>query len=162
MNIFYIHASPIISAKAMSSKHVVKMILESAQLLSTAHHKLHSDIAPNLYKPTHVNHPSNVWVRESVKHYEWLYQHFIALCDEYSNRYHKVHRTYTKLNEYLKITPSALQDNGFTEPPCAMPDVYKDNTSSLLSYRKYYESEKFFNEQDRTRYNTVLNTQGVV
>ena len=161
MNIFYIHASPIISAKAMSDKHVVKMILESAQLLSTAHHKLGSPIASNLYKPTHVNHPSTVWVRESVKHYEWLYQHFIALCDEYTNRYHKVHATYTKLNEFLKISPIALQNNGFTEPPCAMPDVYKVK-SSMLSYRKYYESEKFFNEQDRTRYNTVLNTQGVL
>jgi hypothetical protein len=161
MNIFYIHESPIISAKAMSDKHVVKMILESAQLMSTAHHKLDSPIAFNLYKPTHVNHPSNVWVRESAEHYEWLYQHFLALCDEYSNRYHKVHATYTKLNEYLKTPPIALERKGFTEPPCAMPDIYKV-ASSLLSYRKYYESEKFFNEQDRTRYNTVLNTQGVL
>jgi hypothetical protein len=158
MNIFYIHESPITSARAMSNKHIVKMILESAQMLSTAHHKLFSNIASNLYKPTHVNHPSNVWVRESVEHYEWLYQHFLALCDEYSNRYHKVHRTYTKLNEYLKISPSALQRKGFTPPPCAMPDTYKTSTS-LLSYRKYYESEKFFNEQDRTRYNKVLNTK---
>jgi two-component SAPR family response regulator len=161
MNIFYIHESPVVSAKAMSDKHVVKMILESAQLMSTAHHKLNSNIAIYLYKPTHVNHPSNVWVRESAEHYEWLYQHFLALCNEYTNRYHKVHATYTKLNKYLQTTPIALQRKGFTEPPCAMPDVYKVK-SSLLSYRKYYESEKFFNEQDRTRYNTVLNTQGVL
>lgn len=157
MNIFYIHTSPYTSAKAMSDKHVVKMILESAQLLSTAHHLLNSQNAPLLYKPTHSKHPSAVWVRQSKAHYDWLYQHFIALCEEYTKRYGKVHGTDTKLRKLLATPPINLLDNGFVPPPCAMPDEYKDG-NSLSSYRKYYEAKKFFNEQDRTRYNTVLNT----
>lgn len=157
MNIFYIHTSPYTSAKAMSDKHVVKMILESAQLLSTAHHLLNSQNAPLLYKPTHSKHPSAVWVRQSKAHYDWLYQHFIALCEEYTKRYGKVHGTDTKLRKLLATPPINLLDNGFVPPPCAMPDEYKDG-NSLSSYRKYYEAKKFFNEQDRTRYNKVLNT----
>ncbi len=157
MNIFYIHTSPYTSAKAMSDKHVVKMILESAQLLSTAHHLLESKNAPLLYKPTHAKHPSAVWVRQSKAHYEWLYEHFIALCEEYTNRYGKVHGTELKLRKLLATPPINLLDNGFTPPPCAMPDEYKDG-NSLSSYRKYYEAKKFFNEQDRTRYTKVLNT----
>lgn len=157
MNIFYIHTSPHISAQAMSDKHVVKMILESAQLLSTAHHLLKSDNAPLLYKPTHSKHPSAVWVRQSKAHYEWLYNHFISLCMEYTKRYGKVHGTDLKLRNLLATPPINLLDNGFAPPPCAMPDEFKDG-DSLSSYRKYYEAKKFFNEQDRTRYTKVLNT----
>jgi hypothetical protein len=89
MNIFYIHENPTISAKAMSNKHVVKMILESAQLLSTAHHILDKSTSSELYKPTHKNHPSAIWVRQSYKNYQWLYNHFISLCEEYTKRYNK-------------------------------------------------------------------------
>jgi hypothetical protein len=141
----------------MSDKHVVKMILESAQLLSTAHHLLKSDNAPLLYKPTHSKHPSAVWVRQSKAHYEWLYNHFISLCMEYTKRYGKVHGTDSKLRNLLATPPINLLDNGFAPPPCAMPDEFKDG-DSLSSYRKYYEAKKFFNEQDRTRYTKVLNT----
>lgn len=158
MNIFYIHTNPVVSATAMSDKHVVKMILESAQLLSTAHHMLDSEVKHLLYKPTHVNHPSNKWVRESAKHYKWLYEHFVALCEEYTKRFNKVHATETKLKELLSSIPTRLQDNGFIEPPCAMPDLYK-NGNSMLSYRSYYEAEKFFNEKDKLRYTSVI-TQG--
>lgn len=157
MNIFYIHEDPTMCAKAMSDKHVVKMILESAQLLSTAHHVLDSPLASLLYKKTHVNHPSNIWARQSDKHYQWLYEHFIALCEQYTQRFQKVHATEIKLKEVLSMLPNKIPTENFTPPPCAMPDEYKVE-NSLLSYRKYYEAKKFFNEYDKTRYNKVLQT----
>lgn len=139
----------------MSDKHVVKMILESAQLMSTAHHLHNSKHAPLLYKPTHTKHPSAIWVRQSKQHYEWLYQHFVALCDEYTKRYGKVHKTQQTIGDVLKLVPSEMPDVEFTAPPCAMPDEYKDG-DSLSSYRRYYESEKFFNTQDRIRYTNII------
>jgi hypothetical protein len=158
MNIFYIHENPTISAKAMSNKHVVKMILESAQLLSTAHHILDKSTSSELYKPTHKNHPSAIWVRQSYKNYQWLYNHFVSLCEEYTKRYNKVHKTEEKLKSILYYAPTNIKNKEFTAPPCAMPDKYKDG-NSVSSYRKYYEAEKFFNEDDRLRYMSILNLQ---
>ena len=81
MNIFYLSRSPVEAAKMQCDKHVVKMILETAQLLSTAHHEL--DGASVAYKPTHKNHPSAVWVRSSSDHYRWTVAHLEALGSEY-------------------------------------------------------------------------------
>lgn len=155
MNIFYIHTQPEVCAHAMSNKHVVKMILESAQLLSTAHHELQSHIAKHLYKPTHKNHPSAKWVRQSSQHYNWLYAHFVYLNAEYFERYQRVHKTW-QLHTYLSQVPSNLKDNGFAPPPPAMPDEYKVLDNPLLSYRKYYEAEKLFTQEDATRYKKFI------
>lgn len=158
MNIFYLHQDPSISAQAMTDKHVVKMILESAQMLSCAHHVLDKDHAKNkdkLYKVTHQNHPSSVWVRQSKKNYEWLYSHFLALSLEYANRYHKVHKTYKELNEILQPFPNNLPDGYFTQPPQAMPDIFKDS-DSIQAYRKYYETQKIHNDKDLERYKLTL------
>jgi hypothetical protein len=90
MNIFVTSDCPIKSAAYLDDKRVVKMILESAQLLSNAlYFSEMPEVAP--YKPTHVNHPCSVWVRESRANYLWLVDHFIALCDEYEARYNKLH-----------------------------------------------------------------------
>ena len=160
MNVFYLDKDPNIAAKAMTNKHVVKMILESAQLLSTAHHVLDGDNAVNkdlLYKPTHKNHPSAVWVRASIQNYHWLYMHFLALCIEYSVRYgNKVHLTYTKLSDILLHLPKNLNKFGFTQPPCAMPDQYKVKNDSVQSYRNYYIGEKLKLDGDRSRFISVL------
>ena len=89
MNIFYLARDPEIAAQMMCDKHVVKMILESAQMLSTAHRVLDGDEYANshgLYKMAHKNHPSTIWVRSSVKNYMWLYDHMIALMNEYTHR----------------------------------------------------------------------------
>ena len=69
MNIFYLDRNPILAADKQCDRHVVKMILETAQLLSTAHYEL--DGESPAYKPTHKNHPSAVWVRKSLDHYLW-------------------------------------------------------------------------------------------
>jgi hypothetical protein len=86
MNIFYLHRDPIVAAKVQYNKHVVKMILESAQMLCTAHHHFNEDTNVP-YKKAHYNHPSTKWVRESIDHYFWLYDHMIGLGEEYTRRY---------------------------------------------------------------------------
>ena len=120
LNIFYVDSDPIEAAQSLVDKHVVKMILESAQLLSTAHRIIDGreiegvsksgrkarrwilDDArePVLYTATHVNHPSAIWARTSILNYNWLADHFFALLNEYTYRYDKHHkdRKSTRLN----------------------------------------------------------------
>lgn len=97
MNIFVTEPCPIASAEALDDKRVVKMILESAQLLSTAIHinvlTLDDDISQVLYKPTHKQHPCALWSAHSNSNWEWLFQHFLALCQEYTHRYGKYHKS---------------------------------------------------------------------
>jgi hypothetical protein len=126
-------------------KHCVKMILETAQLLSTAHRVLDGDEYADdvgLYKATHKNHPSAVWVRQSWANYNWAYVLFISLCAEYSWRYKKIHATST-LQIDLELRPKNLPDGYFTEPPQCMPDEYKDKCT-VTAYRQYYLGEKMY------------------
>ena len=141
MNIFYLHKDPVEAAKLQYNKHVVKMILESAQMLCTAHHEIMGDDADVPYKRAHVNHPSTVWARRSAQNYVWLYDHFVALAQEYKKRYGKDHLSYTKCEPYLRFLPGGLPYTGFTQPPQAMPDEYKDECS-LQAYWNYYINDK--------------------
>jgi hypothetical protein len=95
MNIFATSQCPIQCAQEMTNVHVVKMILESAQLLSTAHFVL--DGAQVGYKPTHQNHPCAIWARETSANYNWLYRHLTALCNEFTFRTGKTHKTSEQL-----------------------------------------------------------------
>ena len=141
MNIFYLHRDPVIAAKVQYNKHVVKMILESAQMLCTAHHEIMGEDADVPYKRAHVNHPSTIWCRRSAENYTWLYDHFVALAEEYTKRYNKEHLSYIKCKDKLSILPGGLPYTGFTEPPQCMPDEYKDK-SSIIAYWNYYIGEK--------------------
>ena len=85
MNIFYLDKCPNKAARLQYNKHVVKMILESAQMLCTAHH-VYGNPNDVPYKQAHLNHPSTVWTRENSLHYDWLYEHMLALGDEYNKR----------------------------------------------------------------------------
>lgn len=159
MNIFYLDKDPGVCASMHCDKHVVKMILELGQLLSTAHRVLdgteyidnssgrrikrwkvqeNEDI---LYKATHVNHPSAVWVRESNENYLYTFYLFEALSNEFLYRYTKVHKTYVLLREILSSVPENIPHGEFTEPPQAMPEYCRDK-SSVNAYRKYYLMEK--------------------
>ena len=144
MNIFYLNSDPVKAAQIQYDKHVVKMILESPQMLCTAHHLLcpeQSDDIP--YKIAHKNHPSTIWVRQSASHYLWLYYHMLALGDEYTKRYGKTHLTITKCKDVLAKYPGGIFHVGFTEPPQCMPDEYKVEGDSLSAYWNYYEQEKY-------------------
>lgn len=142
MNIFYLDINPERAAKKMYNKHVVKMVLESAQLLCTAHLLLDGDDADVPYKATHKNHPSAVWVRESAANYAWLYHHMIALGEEYTRRYGKKHLTILKCEGPLSKLPGGILDIGFTPMPQCMPDEYKVPGDSVAAYRNYYEKGK--------------------
>lgn len=164
MNIFYLDTDPKTCAKMHNDKHVVKMILEYAQLLSTAHRindgemyigktentgrnvkrwKLEDPLMEKvLYKATHVNHPSTVWTRESKYNYSYIYFLFCALCDEYTHRYGKVHMTDTKLRSALGKPPKNFPKCTPTTMPQCMPDYCKVEGDSIQAYKNYYINEK--------------------
>jgi len=162
MNIFYIDHDPIKAAQGMVDKHVVKMILESAQLLSTAHRLLdgtqiegtsktgrkakrwilHDGRQDVLYLATHIHHPSAVWCRQSVENYLWLVEHFFALMHEYTHRYNKKHACFGDLSFMLQSPPHKLKDYNWTNMPCAMADEYKISDDPLTNYRNYYKIGK--------------------
>ena len=144
MNIFYLHKDPVKAAQYQYNKHVVKMILESAQMLCTAHHHYaelndyNTDYIP--YKKAHYNHPSTVWCRQSIPNYMWLYKHMIALGDEYTKRYGKEHMSITKCR-HLHVHPENIPHEPIVQPPQCMPDKYKDKCS-IKAYWNYYIGEK--------------------
>tara|TARA_R110002110_G_scaffold333763_7_gene544795 strand:+ start:115 stop:609 length:495 start_codon:yes stop_codon:yes gene_type:complete len=147
MNIFYLDKCPVKAAKYQYNKHVVKMILESAQMLCTAHYVLDNrtrDLSNIPYRVTHINHPSTIWVRTNNRNYMWLYQHMIALGDEYTKRYNKKHLTITKCEDVLSKFPALLKDALYGDPidmPQCMPDEYKDECS-IQAYWNYYIGDK--------------------
>lgn len=140
MNIFYLSNDPNKAAKFQYNKHVVKMILETAQLLCTAHHELESSVDVP-YKPTHKNHPSAIWVRSSAEAYMWAYEHMLALGAEYTRRYGKEHLTITKCRELLYNLPDSISNSAFKQPPQCMPEQYHAE-SSVDAYWNYYINEK--------------------
>ena len=157
MNIFYLSDNPKLAAKYHNNSHVVKMVLETAQILCTAHRVLdgtEDKILKNgrfqkhwkmkdpeqelyLYKATHINHPSVKWACESKNNYEWLYKLFASLCEEYKYRYGKTHLCETKLMTKIMNPPKNISDTPFTSPPQAMPEEFHD-TDSIVAYRNYY------------------------
>ena len=143
MNIFYLHRDPVKAAQYQYNKHVVKMILESAQMLCTAHHCYgDKDQIQNVpYKQAHLNHPSTVWTRRSKSTYMWLYNHMMALGNEYTKRYGKTHLSITKCKNFLAKPPVHIQGDEFVQPPQCMPDEYKD-PCSIKAYWNYYIAEK--------------------
>lgn len=139
MNIFVLSIDPKRAAMYQVDKHVVKMVLETAQLLSTCHRMLESQWSDKVYKKTHMNHPCSVWVRQSSGNYRWLYAHFLSLLDEYTFRYGKVH----KCSMYKNILSFNPVPSGERTPfALAMPDQYKVDCP-VMSYRNYYLAEKY-------------------
>jgi len=144
MNIFVLDENPFAIPRMMLDKHAVKMVLETAQMLCTAHRVLDNLDNINgtpLYKAAHVNHPCSIWVRESLYNYRWLYNHFMALCTEYTYRYKKSHLCATKLLVALRNPPINIPVIPRTPFALAMPDYCKSNCA-ITSYRTYYCMEK--------------------
>jgi hypothetical protein len=135
MNIFFLHIDPKTCAEMHVDKHVVKMILELAQLLCSAHHLSNSEYEPP-YKLTHKNHPSAIWTRSSKSNYRWLVSLAKELCKEYTYRYEKIHKTEKYIDDLAQNIPP-LPDTDFTQPLQAMPDEYKEK-DSIDAYRNYY------------------------
>jgi hypothetical protein len=165
MNIFYLDNDPVKCAEMHVDKHVVKMILEYAQLLSTAHRVLDGVLTTGLsqsgrkqqryvlddqrqqmlYSATHINHPSAIWCRQSDSNYIWLSKLLLACCKEYTYRYGKVHKCEQSglVQELFSKLPNNIpRQKNFTGPTPAMPDDCKVLGDSLASYHKYYINNK--------------------
>lgn len=146
MNIFWLDTDTVKCAEYHCDKHVVKMILESCQLLSTAHHVVGNESdAP--YKKTHTNHPCAIWARDNKSNYILLHKLGVSLCNEYTKRYRKVHKCHELLLSTLNKMPVNIVDADLTIPPLAMPDDVKVNDGDtwddvVESYRLYYTNYK--------------------
>jgi hypothetical protein len=152
VNIFILDHDPILSAQYAVDRHVVKMVLETAQILCSTHHMLDGENVPdNLYKKTHANHPCSVWARKSSANYKWLHNFFRCQHDEFMFRYGKPHLSFTKLSYVLCHAPKNIQPGPLTPFAQAMPDEYR-NDDPVIAYRAYYNGEKreLFNWKNRS------------
>jgi len=138
MNIFYLDPNIDKCVQFHCDKHVVKMVLEYAQLLSSVHHMTGSS-NESMYKLTHKNHPDAIWARSSMQNYEYLFCLAIALGDEYTYRYSKVHKSIAIIESMP--TPS-LPSLGFSEPPKCVHDDFKQMDDTVEAYRAYYNRDK--------------------
>lgn len=141
MNIFYLHQLPALAAAYHCDKHVGKMLIESCQLLATAHH-YYGNGDQVTYRPTHANHPSAVWVRASRLHYMWLSDMVSYLSKQFMTRYGHHHKSgQVWLAELVKCPPAMWALPSTWQPPTlAMPDEYKSD-DHIQSYRRYYASK---------------------
>lgn len=137
MNIFVLDETPEICATYHCDSHVIKMILESVQMLSTT---VRSTGVIAGYRPTHKNHPCSKWARESIQNYQWLKQLTHCLNKEYIYRYDKVcnHKSYDMM---LTLPDPELPDIGLTPFAQAMPEKYR-GINPVQAYREYYVNDK--------------------
>jgi|TARA_R110001606_G_C15015865_1_gene609060 hypothetical protein len=153
MNIFYFDECPTESAQAQPDKMLVKMPLETAQMLCTAHRELDGNEYADeqgLYKRAYWNHPCTIWARESSANYFWLYKHFLALGREYTFRYGKIHKSVDKLSRALFKQPDNISRIGMTTLAQAMPDEYKHDDPTV-AYRDYVIHEKHYAKWEQGR-----------
>ena len=162
MNIFVLSPNPWLAAQQMFDKHVVKMPLETAQMLSTVHRVLDGEQTIRLSKngrkiktwihPTHdeflyrsamVNHPCTIWARETVANYHWLVDHGLALCEEYTRRYGRRHASEDIIYWCGENPPQRILESYKQTPhPQAMPEYCKVPNDAVSAYRQYYLKEK--------------------
>lgn len=141
MNIFLLSTDPREAAEAHCDKHVVKMILETAQLLYCAHWVLSPETLPaTAYRKTHPNHPCAIWVRESAANYRWLVSLGLCLCSEYTFRYGKTHKTESHI-KWLAENYPPLPSSEPTPFRMAMPEEFKD-ADPIVAYKQYYLGAK--------------------
>ena len=133
MNIFVLDSHPVLAAQSQHNKHVVKMILESAQLLCGP-----LENAP--YKRTHFNHPCAIWTRQTRSNYLWLIEHGLALADEYTHRYGKIHASHAVIR-HCASRVNEIPDGPLTRHAQAVPLEY-ERFDTVEAYRAYYIGTK--------------------
>lgn len=149
MNIFVTDSNPRLAAISLPDKLLVKMVLETTQLLATAFSEKYLNLGTltkkdgNPYRPTHVNHPSVKWTSSNIHNAKWLSEHGIALSEEYTKRYGKIH----SCDSQLRIADYTLESLGANSNlhsnfVMAMPDEFR-SPDPVLSYRKYLHSKKY-------------------
>jgi hypothetical protein len=143
MNIFVLDTDVIKCAQYHLDKHCTKMILETTQLLNNAL-IVHNESYEPIYRQTHKNHPASLWASVSLENFEWLTKLGLALCDEYTYRYGKIHKCQSLLQGF-RASPSKLKmpNVGLTPFAKCMPDQYKV-ADTVESYRNYYRGDKAY------------------
>jgi len=143
MNIFHLDKDPVLCAQYHCDKHVVKMILETGQMLCTAYQR-HYGLKDDLYKPAYPHHPMTKWVGDSGGNFYFTIKLFDALLTEYTSRYNKVHKTSKIILLFnSKYKKWDNMEGDFTTPPLCMPDEYKLD-DYVQSYKNYYIGEKMY------------------
>jgi hypothetical protein len=150
MNIFFLDKDPILAAKYQCDAHVVKMIVETAQILSTAQHILTDEPLKideaSIYRITHKHQPVSVWCRSNCANYGWTCRHGLALCQEYTYRYGKKHKSQDVIEYCYTNYPMKLSIESEISPPAqVMPEIYQDESTidgAVRAYRKYYKEFK--------------------
>ena len=161
MNIFAVNEDPRMAALELPDKLIPKMIVESAQMLSTAHRVLDGDERADilgLYKKAYENHPSTIWVREDAMNYWWLWMHALTLCEEYKWRFspegqgignpHKTESVIHALQELPLNIPAEKDTNWevLQDLPLCMPDQYKTeggyDQTTTGAYQKFVTQDK--------------------
>jgi hypothetical protein len=163
VNIFVLSEDPKEAAQMHCDKHVPKMVVESAQMLSTAHRLLDGEeyVAPSksgkrmvkhyrlpkhddlIYNAAHAKHPCTIWTMQSHNNYLWHYHLWRYLAEEFEYRFKKVHASWEKLKDVLYDTPQNLVYGDMTPFAVAMPDRCKITNDPVKCYRYYYIAEKF-------------------
>lgn len=141
MNIFVLDEDPLLCAQAHVDKHVVKMPLETAQILSTglAHYNAPQE---NLYRPTHKKHPCTLWAQATAANFMWLVQLGFALCDEYTYRYGKEHAS-KRIIKVAGDQVGAIPTGPITPFAQAVPEDLR-NENAVTAYRDYYRRDKAY------------------
>jgi hypothetical protein len=135
MNIFILDLDPERAAQMMFDKHVVKMALETAQILST--------INGGPYKPTHANHPCVKWAKDGTTNYTWLVKHGLSICNEYRYRYNKEHKCEEIIYALQEPLDNVFIPVGGSPFVQCMLDEYKQQ-DVVEAYREYYKSKASF------------------
>lgn len=140
MNIFFLSKDIDENVRFHCDRHVVKMILEYAQLLSSVHHMTGTG-NEQMYKLTHKNHPDAIWARSSIENYAYLISLAILLGEEYTFRYGKVHKS---IGVIERLCIPELPSLGFTSPPKCVHDDFKGIDDTVEAYRAYYNRDKAY------------------
>lgn len=135
MNIFWLDYDLDVNASYYCDKHVVKMILEYAQLLSTA---CRLDGLNCGYRACYINHPCSIWVRESLDNWECLREMAYCLTEEFYYRFGKAHKSFFVIRD---LKEPSYERKGITIPPQCMPSKYMGD-DVVTAYRNYYIGEK--------------------
>lgn len=139
MNIFVLNSEPVRAAQDQCDKHVVKMPLETAQMLCAVLHRYDAPDVP--YRATHGKHPCTLWAGETRANFLWLYEHGLALGDEYTHRYGKTHKSVAVI-EHCRKFADLVPVGELTPFAQAMPWKYQDDDCAVTAYRRYYLREK--------------------
>lgn len=145
MNIFITNLCPVLSAQALDNKRVVKMILESGQMLSSAIWLHTGETYHDIYKPAFVKHPCTIWAAESIGNWNWLMNHMVALADEYAYRYNGKKHSTMRIKEALMAHSKKVFNPNLTSitkfANCThsieLKLDFRDEEDVVLAYQKY-------------------------